>query len=126
MVGAAFLMLAMLLTVFLVFHLTVRVDIDNHSVMRSWLFGRTVVPMEEITRLRWTRSRGAIILTIRYGKKSFIQLSNYAFTELELQGIQNEVIAARGLEGQALTPMYGGQMGDVDLAKMSEFKQQNT
>ena len=121
-VGAAFIMLAMLLAAFLVFQLTVRVDIDDHSVTRSWLLGRTIVPMEEITRLRWARSRGVLILTIRYGRKSFFQLSNYAFTESELRGIQHEVIAARGFEGQPLPPMFEGQAGYVDLTEMSESR----
>jgi len=122
LVGAAFILLAVLFAVFLVFQLTVRVDIEGHSVTRSWLLGRTVVPMEEITRLSWARARGVLIFTIRYGRKSFIQLSNYAFTESELRGIQHEVIAARGFEGQPLPPMFEGQAGDFDLAEMSESK----
>jgi hypothetical protein len=50
------------------------------------------------------------------------QLSTYAFSESELRGIQKEVIAARGLEGEPLLPMFAEQVGYVDIAEMSKRK----
>jgi hypothetical protein len=123
--SAVFVIAAVLLAVFLVFQLTQRVEMDEHSITRSWLFGRTVVPVNEITRLGWNGFR-ELILTIRFGGKKFIQLSTNVFTEQELRGIHRDllagVLAVRGLEGEPLLPRFSESVGYVDIDEMVRQK----
>jgi hypothetical protein len=124
--GAAFATAGVLAAVALVFLLTMRVEMDDRSITRSWLFGRTVVPVDEVTRLGWGGSRGTSILTIKYGKKSFIQLSSNALTREELHKIHKDVLAealaAHGLEGAPLRPLFSEQVGYVDIDEMIKMK----
>jgi hypothetical protein len=124
LVSAAFVAAAFLLLVFLMFQLTLRVEVDEHSVTRSWLFGSTVVPVGEINRLRWGGARGVLVLTISYDKKRSIQLSTNALAEQELREIQKEVLVGCGLEGEPLLPLFAEQVGYVDIDEMSKRKHQ--
>lgn len=114
--GIAFVIAGLLLALWLVFQLTFRLEIDASSIVRSWVFGGTVVPMGEISRLVWGGSRGQCILTIRF-KKSWIQLSSLTLTRDELHEIQQDILAYRGLEGQPLWPPMAPY---VDIDKMIE------
>jgi hypothetical protein len=124
--GTVFATAAAVAAVTLVFNLTMRVEVGEHSITRSWLFGSTVVPVDEITRLGWGGSRGTSILTIKYGKKSFIQLPSNALTREELHKIHKDVLAealaAHGLEGAPLRPLFSEQVGYVDIDEMIKMK----
>jgi len=126
LVGTVLATAGALAVVGLVFLLTMRVETDDRSVTRSWLFGRTIVPVDEITRLVWGGSRGTIILTIRYGKKSFIQLPSNVLAREDLRKIHSDVLAgalaAHGLEGAPLWPLFSEQVGYVDIDEMLKMK----
>lgn len=126
LVGTAFAIAGALAAAVLVFNLTMRVEVGEHSITRSWLFGSTVVPADEITRLCWGGSRGTSILTIKYGKKSFIQLPSNALTREDLRKIHKDVLAgalaAHGLEGMPLRPLFSEQVGYVDIDEMIKMK----
>lgn len=98
------------LTLFLMFQVTMRVEMDERSLTRSSLFGSTVVP-----------------LIIQYGRKKFIQLSTDALTKDGLHEIHGDLlagaIAAHGLEGQQLRPQFSDLVGYVDIADMIKAKQ---
>jgi hypothetical protein len=97
--------------------LTTQVEIDRHSIVRSWLFGRTTAPVGDITRLDWGGGRGQLMLSIRYGKKHWIQLSNIVLTTDELHEIQSDILAFRGLEG---IPLWPPMAPYVDVERMVE------
>ena len=63
-VGLAFMAVAVLLAIWLFFLLTVRVDVDEDAIVRTWPFGRTNVLLRDIHRLGWSGGRGQLILTI--------------------------------------------------------------
>ena len=114
------------LALFLVFQVTMRVEMDERSLTRSWLFGRTVVPIDTIHSLRWRGSKGTTILAIQYGRKKFIQLSTNAMTKDGLHEIHGDLlagaIAAHGLERQPLRPQFSDLVGYVDIADMIKAK----
>lgn len=126
LVGVSFIAAAAALLAFLVFNLTMRVVVDERSVTRSWLLGSTTVQVSEITRFAWAGARGVLILTISYGKRKFIQLSSNALTKEELRGIYKDLLAkalaAQGLEGQPLRPLFSESVGYVDIAEMVRIK----
>jgi hypothetical protein len=115
-VGIAFVIGSFLLALWLVFQLTIRVEMDEQTILRSWMFGRTIVPVQEISRLDWGGSKGQQILTIRF-KKRWIQLSSLSITRSELQEIQHDILLFRGLDGQALWPPMAPY---VDINNMVE------
>jgi hypothetical protein len=103
-----------------------RVEMDGCSVARLWLFGRTVFPVEEVTRLSWGGGRGVLVLTISYGTRNSIALSNNAFTDEDLHRIHKDVLAealaAHGLEGKPLRPLFSESVGYIDIAEMIKVK----
>jgi hypothetical protein len=115
-VGIAFVIAGLLLTLWLVFQLTVRIEMDAQSIVRSWMFGSTIVPIRKINLLNWGGSKGQQILTIRFEQR-WIQLSSLTFTRPQLHEIQDDILAFRGLEGQPLWPPMAPY---VDIDKMLE------
>lgn len=125
--AAAFLIaVGVTLALFLVFQATMRVEMDERSLTRSWLFGSTVVPIDTIHSLRWEGSKGTTLLTIQYGRKKFIQLSDDALTKDGLHEVHGDLlagaIAAHGLQGQPLRPAFSDLAGYVDIADMIKAK----
>jgi hypothetical protein len=118
--GVIFVALALLLAMWLTFLLTMRVEMNDRSIVRSSLFGSKVVPIDEIKTLRWGAGRGQLILTIVYGeRRRFINLSSIVVLDEKLRGIQTDILSLRGLEGEALFPPMGPY---VDIEKMVERK----
>jgi len=118
-VGAAFVLLGILLILRLVYGLTMRVDMNAKSIIRSWLFGRRAVPIYDIHRLSWGGGRGQLFLSIHYDKKCCIQLGSTELAKEELRKIQLDILAIRGLEGEPLWPRMAEY---VDIDKMIERK----
>jgi hypothetical protein len=126
LVGTAFAIAGALAATALLYLQTMRIEVDERSITRSWLFGSTVVPVGDITRLGWGGSRGTITLTIKYGKKSFIQLASNALTRDDLRAIHDDVLAkalaAHSLEGTPLRPLFSELVGYVDINEMITMK----
>ena len=126
LVGTAFAIAGALATTALLYLQTMRVEVDERSITRSWLFGSTVVPVGDTTRLGWGGSRGTIILTIKCGEKSFLQLPSNALTRDDLREIHDDVLAkalaAHGLEGAPLRPLFSELAGYVDIGEMITMK----
>ncbi|MFZ0872225.1 MAG: hypothetical protein WAM90_16055 [Rhodanobacter sp.] len=119
-VGVLFVALTLLTAMWLTFLLTMRVEMNDRSIVRSSLFGSKVVPIDEIKTLRWDSGRGQLILSIVYGeKRRFITLSSIVVLDEKLRGIQTDILALRGLEGEALFPPMASY---VDIEKMVERK----
>ena len=112
-VGLAFMAVAVLLAIWLFFLLTVRVDVDEDAIVRTWPFGRTKVLLRDIHRLGWSGGRGQLILTIGYGRRRFIQLSNLTLPDAEQRGLQDHILAVRGLAGRPLWPRMANYV-DID------------
>ena len=120
LVGLIFVLTAVLLITWSVFMLTMRVNMNDDSIVRTWLLGRKVVSVHDITTLRWGGGRGQTILSIVYGKsRRFIMLSSIVVPSEELLGIQKDILTARGLEGEALWPPMAAY---VEIDKMLERK----
>jgi len=128
LLSCAFVALGLAVARQILFDLTMRVDMDAHSITRSWLLGSVVIPIDEIHRLSWGGARGVLILSIHYGAKRFIQISSNALTKDELRKIHKdvlaEVITAHGLEGSPLRPLFSEQVGYVDIDEMIAMKHQ--
>lgn len=118
-VGVVYVVLGMLLILRLLYGLTMRVDMDTKSIMRTWLLGRRIVPIDDIHRLSWGGGRGQLLLGIHYGKKRHIQLGSTELTKEELREMQRDILAIRGLEGEPLWPRMTEY---VDIDKMIERK----
>lgn len=104
------------------FDLTMRVEMDGHSITRTWLLGNKIVPIDEIHRLSWGGARGVLILTIHYGAKRFIQISSNSLDRRELRAIHDDALAARGLEGVPLMPRFAKYVGYVDIDETFRMK----
>ncbi|MBD8900191.1 hypothetical protein [Rhodanobacter sp. DHG33] len=124
LVGLIFVLVAVFLSIWIAFMLTMRIDMSDDSIVRTWLLGRKVVPIHDITTLRWGGARGQTILSIVYGKsRRFITISSIVVSREKLLGIQKDVLAARGLEGEVLWPPMAAY---VDIDKMLERKHPET
>lgn len=128
LLSCAFLALGIGVARQVLFDLTMRIEMDAHSITRSWRFGSTVISIDEIHRLSWGGGRGVLILSIHYGSKQFIQISSNALTKDELRQIHKDVLAealaAHGLEGAPLRPLFSEQVGYVDIDEMMTMKPQ--
>ncbi|RQT06585.1 hypothetical protein DF044_30055 [Burkholderia contaminans] len=114
--------MAALLAAWLTFMLTMRVDLTEQTIVRSWLLGYKAVPISQITSLRWSGARGQTILSVAYGKpRRFILLSSIIVPTAKLLEIQNDILALRGLAGETLWPPMST---DVDIDKMLERKRE--
>lgn len=119
---AAFIVMGVLLSMRLAYGLSMRVDMDTKSIVRTWLFGRTIVPIDNIHRLSWGGGRGNVFLSIHYGKKHSIQLGSTELAKEELREIQRDILSFRGLEGEPLWPRMAEY---VDIDKMIEQKMES-
>lgn len=91
LIGLIFVLVAGLLSIWIAFMLTMRVDMSDDSIVRTWLLGRKAVPIHDITMLRWGGARGQTILSIMYGKsRRFITLSSIVVSREKLLGIQKD------------------------------------
>ncbi|WP_124648448.1 MULTISPECIES: hypothetical protein [Burkholderia] len=122
LVALVFFLMAALLAAWLTFMLTMRVDLTEQTIVRSWLLGYKAVPISQITSLRWSGARGQTILSVAYGKpRRFILLSSIIVPTAKLLEIQNDILALRGLAGETLWPPMST---DVDIDKMLERKRE--
>jgi hypothetical protein len=112
-VGAAFLLAGILIAVWLAFSLSTQVVMDGTTIVRSSIYGSTVVPIADIHRLTWGGARGVRTLIIAFGTKRFIMISSQVVTRDQLQRIHDDILDARGLAGRAPWPPYAGY-ADVD------------
>ena len=120
LVALVFFLMAVLLAAWLTFMLTMRVDLTEQTIVRSWLLGYKAVPISQITSLRWSGARGQTILSVTYGKpRRSIFLSSFIAPRAKLLEIQNDILALRGLAGETLWPPMST---DVDIDKMLERK----
>jgi len=121
-VACALIALGIVLAIKILFDLTLCVEIDAHSITRSWLFGRRVVPINEIHRLSWGGSRGVLVLIIHYGAKRTIQIPSSSIAKGELRALHDGVLTALGLEGIPLRPRFAEYVGYVDIDEMLKMK----
>lgn len=111
--GAAFLLAGILIFAWLAFALSAQVTMDDTTIVRSSIYGRTLVPIADIHRLTWGGARGVRTLIIAFGTKRFIMISSQTVTRDQLQKIHDDILDARGLAGRTLWPPYAGY-ADVD------------
>lgn len=115
--SAILVVVAMLVALYCFYEMTARVEMDDHSITRTWLFGRTVVPLSEIHCLSLNGTRGVLLLTISYGKKHIV-LSSNSLEKHELREIQRLILVSLGLEGEPLLPAFAEQVGYVNIGEM--------
>lgn len=127
--GSAFVVIGLLLIVHLIYASTLRVIIDEHSIVRTWRFGSATVSMDKINGLRWVSSRGTFSLDILYGDKKRVTLSALQLCNEDLFEIQRCVLIANGLEGEPLCPKFDPRFAVrpsyIDVAEMRKRKRGN-
>lgn len=96
--------IVMLVALYCTHEMTTRVEMDDHSLTRTWLLGRTVVPLNQIRDLSLSEFRG-VRLQIGYGKKH-ITLSSSSLEEYELREIKRRILTSLDLEGEPELPLF--------------------
>lgn len=115
--GLLFIGAAALLTLWVVKIATIRVTLNDHELVRTWLLGTLTIPVAEISKLMWGGGRGQLLLTVIAEKKS-ATLSSISLKESELREIESSILAARGLAGYPRLPLYLKSM--VDIKEMTQ------
>lgn len=82
--------MALLLVLFVGWHLSIRAVLDEKTVMRQTMFGTKSLAIGQIDSAHFTSVRGAVFLNIRSGRH-FIVFSTYEFSKAQLQQIQSSL-----------------------------------
>jgi hypothetical protein len=87
-IGAAmFGSLALLMVLFVAWHLSVRAVLDGTTVTRETMFGTKSFAIAQIDSALYFSGRGSVFLNIKSGRH-FITFSNYEFSRAQLDQIQ--------------------------------------
>lgn len=120
--GVVALLLAALLCIMIVHATTSRVTLTEERLTRTWQWGAVVIPVIDITKLRWSGGRGQLNLVVMAGNK-WVLLSSLSFARQELHEMANTILAARGLEGSQSWPPRATYIDLGEMARQNEISQ---
>lgn len=101
---------------------TVRVVIDDRTLVRAWLVGRRVIVLEDIAQLGLVQYRGTVSLLIRKSRWRQLSLSSDAFDWQDVRCMHRDILLALGLNTEPMWPMAPRWLGMLDVAAVLRYR----
>jgi hypothetical protein len=101
---------------------TVRVVIDNRTLVRTWLIGRRVIMLEDIARLGLVQYKGTVSLVIRTSRWRQLSLSSDTFDWQDVRCMHRDILLALGLDTEPMWPAAPRWLGMLDVAAVLRYR----
>jgi hypothetical protein len=101
---------------------TVRVVIDDRTLVRTWLMGRRVIVLEDIAQLGLVQYKGTVSLLIRKSRWRQLSLSSDAFDWQDVRCMHRDILLALGLDTEPMWPTVPRWLGMLDVAAVLSYR----
>lgn len=101
---------------------TVRVVIDDRTLVRTWLVGRRVIVLEDIAQLGLVQYKGTVSLLIRKSRWRQLSLSSDAFDWQDVRCMHRDILLALGLDTEPMWPTAPRWLGMLDVAAVLSYR----
>jgi len=101
---------------------TVRVVIDDRTLVRTWLAGRQVIVLEDIAQLGLVQYKGTVSLLIRKSRWRQLSLSSDAFDWQDVRCMHRDILLALGLDTEPMWPTAPRWLGMLDVAAVLSYR----
>lgn len=101
---------------------TVRVVIDDRTLVRTWLAGRRVIVLEDIAQLGLVQYKGTVSLIIRKSRWRQLSLSSDAFDWQDVRCMHRDILLALGLDTEPMWPTAPRWLGMLDVAAVLSYR----
>jgi|GEM_PF-1901820 len=101
---------------------TVRVVIDDRTLVRAWLVGRRVIVLEDIAQLGLVQYKGTVSLLIRKSRWRQLSLSSDAFDWQDVRCMHRDILLALGLDTEPMWPTAPRWLGMLDVAAVLSYR----
>jgi hypothetical protein len=101
---------------------TVRVLIDDRTLVRTWLLGRQVIVLETIAQLGLVQYKGTVSLSIWKSRWRHLSLSSNTFDWQDVRCMHRDILLALGLDTQPMWPTAPRWLGKLDVAAVLRYR----
>jgi len=101
---------------------TVRIVIDDRTLVRTWLVGRRVIVLEDIAQLGLVQYKGTVSLLIRTSRWRQLSLSSDAFDWQDVRCMHRDILLALGLDTEPMWPTAPRWLGMLDVAAVLSYR----
>lgn len=101
---------------------TVRVFIDDRTLVRTWLLGRRVIVLEDIAQLGLVQYKGTVSLLIRKSRWRQLSLSSNTFGWQDVRCMHRDILLALGLDTEPMWPTAPRWLGMLDVAAVLSYR----
>lgn len=101
---------------------TVRVVIDDRTLVRTWLLGRRVIVLEDIAQLGLVQYKGTVSLVIRTSRWRQLSLGSDTFDWQDLRCMHRVILLALGLDTEPMWPTAPRWLGMLDVAAVLRYR----
>lgn len=101
---------------------TVRVVIDDRTLVRTWLVGRRVIVLEDIAQLGLAQYKGTVSLIIRKSRWRQLSLSSDTFDWQDVRCMHRDILLALGLDTEPMWPAAPRWLGMLDVAAVLSYR----
>lgn len=101
---------------------TVRVLIDDRTLVRTWLLGRRVIVLEDIAQLGLVQYKGTVSLIIRKSRWRQLSLSSNTFDWQDVRRMHRDILLALGLDTEPMWPTAPRWLGMLDVAAVLSYR----
>ncbi|MGC1551116.1 MAG: hypothetical protein WA777_21540 [Rhodanobacter sp.] len=105
-----------------VYVVTVRVVIDDRTLVRAWLVGRRVIVLDDIAQLGLVQYKGTVSLLIRKSRWRQLSLSSDAFDWQDVRCMHRDILLALGLDTEPMWPTAPRWLGMLDVAAVLSYR----
>lgn len=105
---------------------TVRVFIDDRTLVRTWLLGRRVIVLEDIAQLGLVQYKGTVSLLIRKSRWCQLSLSSNTFDWQDVRCMHRDILLALGLDTEPMWPAAPRWLGMLDVAAVLSYRRFQT
>lgn len=101
---------------------TVRVVIDDRTLVRTWLVGRRIIVLEDIAQLGLVQYKGTVSLVIRKSRWRQLSLSSNSFDWQDVRCMHRDILLALGLDTEPMWPTAPRWQGMLDVAAVLNYR----
>lgn len=106
----------------LAYVVTVRVVIDDHTLVRTWLVGRRVIVLKDISQLGLVQYKGTVSLLIRKSRWRQLSLSSNTFDMQDVRCMHRDILLALGLDTEPMWPTAPRWLGMLNVAGVLSYR----
>jgi len=122
MLAGAFVLGAVVAITGVAYVATVRVVIDDRTLVRTWLMGRRVIVLEDIAQLGLVQYKGTVSLLVRKSRWRQLSLSSDTFDWQDVRCMHRDILLALGLDTEPMWPTAPRWLGMLDVAAVLSYR----